>query len=578
MPTAPTIWGSARELVSRTRRFTGVDLLLVLGLAGLVVGLADLGREWTGSLRETVEIDLDDWWALPVYTFYSLSRGLIAYAFSLAFTLTYGYWAAKDAAAEKVLVPLLDILQSIPVLSFLPGLVLGMVALFPTTNVGLELASVLMIFTGQAWNMTFSFYHSLRSVPPDLREVGTVYRFDWWERLRWLELPYATMGLVWNSMMSMAGGWFFLMITEAFQLRGRDFRLPGLGSYMSVAVDRDDYAAMARAVLAMVLMILALDQLLWRPVVVWAQKFRLEEGGNQPAMTSWFLSWVRRSRLIKRLSLLLHLPPRRVSVAAAPSPLPPSVSDGRGTRVLSLAAFASLLVLLTLGAVKLVQLLTEVTAAQWGETLLAGLVTLARVLTSTAVGTLLAVPAGLAIGLSPRLSRLMQPVLQVLASFPAPMLFPLVVLVLHSTGVPLGVGSIVLMLLGTQWYILFNVVAGAMAIPADLREMAQSFRMTGRRRFWALYVPAIFPYLVTGWVTAAGGAWNASIVSEYVTYQGQPEWTWGLGAQISRTTGADEFGLLAASTVVMAVMVVAFNQLVWRRLYHLAERRFSLSK
>jgi NitT/TauT family transport system permease protein len=576
-----TTLSSAWEFFGQVRRVSGVDLLLVLGLVGLVVGLADLGRTATQSMRETVAIDLDDFWSLPQYTFYSLSRGLIAYVFSLGFTLVYGFWAAKDPVAEKVLVPLLDVLQSIPVLSFLPGIVLGLVALFPRTNVGLELAAVLMIFTGQAWNMTFSFYHSLRSVPPDLREAGVVYRFSWWQCFHWLELPYATMGLVWNSMMSMAGGWFFLMIAEAFQLGGKDFRLPGLGSYMSVAVDKDDYGAMARAIVAMVLMIVALDQFLWRPVVVWAQKFRMEEGGRYTAMSSWFLDWLRRSRLLKRILLLMRKPFRhRQTPAPAPAPtLPHAPSSSAGwPRAVSLAGFAALMLLLAFGAWKLVFLLADVTPVAWGETVLAALATLGRVLLSTALGTLLALPAGLAIGLSARLSRLMQPVLQVLASFPAPMLFPLVVMVLHATGVPLGAGSIFLMLLGTQWYILFNVVAGAMAIPADLREMADSFRLSRWQRFCKLYVPAVFPYLVTGWVTAAGGAWNASIVSEYVVYQGKPESTWGIGAQISHATSDGNFGLLAASTVVMAVMVVAFNRIVWRQLYALAERRYSLSK
>jgi NitT/TauT family transport system permease protein len=334
---------------------------------------------------------------------------------------------------------------------------------------------------------------------------------------------------------------------------------------------------MARAIVAMVLMIVALDQLLWRPVVVWAQKFRLEEGGAQVAMTSWFLDWLRHSRLIRYLMVKLSRP-FRARAKTGPKAPAPQPATGSGARAVSLGAFAILLLLLVFGAVKLFHLLADVALSEWGDTVLAALVTLTRVLISTALGTLWAVPAGLAIGLSPRVSRLVQPVLQVLASFPAPMLFPLVVLILHATGVPLGVGSILLMLLGTQWYILFNVVAGAMAIPADLREMADSFRLSAWQRFWRLYVPAVFPYLVTGWVTAAGGAWNASIVSEYVVYQGRTEWTFGIGAQISRATAANQFGLLAASTVVMAVVVVAFNQLVWRQMYQLAQRRFSLSK
>lgn len=292
------VWVSFAAWMHRSHPGNWVDILLVIGLVGVFLGGVHLAREWTGEPHPATAIDLDDPWALPRYTFFSLSRGLIAYALSLGFTLVYGYWAAKDRTAERLLIPLLDILQSIPVLSFLPGLVLTLVAAFPTTNVGLELAAIIMIFTGQAWNMTFSFYHSLRSVPQDLREVATVYRLNWWRRLQWLELPYAAMGLVWNSMMSMAGGWFFLMINEAYRLGDRDFRLPGLGSYMSVAVEQGRIDAMFWAVIAMVAMILALDQLLWHPVVVWAQKFRLEEGGHQQAMSSWFLNWLRRSRLV----------------------------------------------------------------------------------------------------------------------------------------------------------------------------------------------------------------------------------------------------------------------------------------
>ena len=248
------VWGSATGLLFRKRSIGWVDFLIIIALAGLLFGLIDLGREWTGVHRPSVEIDLSPW-ALPGYTFFSLSRGLLAYVLSLAFTLVYGYWAAKDRVAERVLIPLLDILQSIPVLGFMPGLVLALVALFPHSNIGLELAAVIMIFTGQAWNMTFSFYHSLQSVPLDMREVATVYRFSWWQRLRGVELPFATIGLVWNSMMSMAGGWFFLMISESFRLGDQDFRLPGLGSYMSVAVKPARYDAMVWAIVAMVLMI-----------------------------------------------------------------------------------------------------------------------------------------------------------------------------------------------------------------------------------------------------------------------------------------------------------------------------------
>ena len=309
-PSLRRAWGDAVAVLDRSRRLRLVDLLFVAGVAGIFMGAHSVAVEWTGALRPAVSIDLSPW-ALPRYAAFSLARGLIAYALSLGFTLVYGYWAAKSPSAGRLLIPLLDILQSIPILGFMPGLVLALVALFPRSNVGLESAAVIMMFTGQVWNMTFSFYHSLRAVPADLREVAEVYRYGWWERLRWLELPFATMGLVWNSMMSMAGGWFFLMINEAFVLGEHDFRLPGLGSYISVAAAKGDAGAMLWAILAMILMIVALDQLLWRPVVVWAQKFRIEEGAAQQAPTSWLLSWLRRSRLLRWLRLRLARVRRR---------------------------------------------------------------------------------------------------------------------------------------------------------------------------------------------------------------------------------------------------------------------------
>jgi len=329
----------------------------------------------------------------------------------------------------------------------------------------------------------------------------------------------------------------------------------------------------------MVAMIVLLDQLLWRPVVVWAQKFRVEEGGQGPAMSSWVLTWLRRSRL--RAALVRWWRGRVARREGARHSLVGIVSrpqGGQGAVWLARVSLALLLLALLYGAWQLTGLLRGVSGGEWLNTAQATLVTLMRVLASTALGTLWAVPAGLAIGLSPRLSRLLQPVVQVLASFPAPMLFPPVVALLHWAGVALDWGCVVLMLLGTQWYILFNVMAGAMAIPADLQEAARSYRITGWRRFWHVHVPAIFPYLVTGWVTAAGGAWNASIVSEYVTYHGTPEWAYGLGAQITKATEAANFPLLAASTLVMSVVVVVFNRTVWRYCYQLAERRFSLSK
>lgn len=573
-------WIQTSALLRPFRRGWWVDVLIVLGLGALLFGLLQVAREWTGTQRPAIEIDLSPW-ALPAYTFYSMVRGLVAYVMSLAFTLVYAFWAAHDRRAERLLIPLLDILQSIPVLGFMPGLVLAMVALFPRSNLGLELAAVVMIFTGQAWNMTFSLYHSLKSVPQDLREASVVYRFTWWQRFKWMELPYGTTGLVWNSMMSMAGGWFFLMINEAFRLGDHDFRLPGLGSYMSVAVHEGKPMAMALAIVAMMLMIVTLDQLLWRPVVVWAQRFRVEETTADGASRSWFLNVVRRSRLVRRLRhgrrIRSHQPPSAPEsriVTRAPAP----TAARWPSAALARSALGLLLAVIAWGAFQLVRLLTQLPASRWGTLTVAGGLTLGRVIVSTAVGTAWAVPAGLAIGLSPVLSRLLQPVAQVMASFPAPMLFPLAIALFHVAGLGLGTGSIVLMLLGTQWYILFNVIAGASSVPSDLREAVVAFRLTRRERFSTLYLPAIFPYLVTGWVTAAGGAWNASIVAEYVTYKGATLSTFGLGAAVSEAAERAQFAELGAAVLVMSLIVVVFNRLVWRPCYRLASTRFSLSK
>jgi NitT/TauT family transport system permease protein len=534
---------------------------------------------------------------LPRFTFYSLCRGLLAYGLSLAFTLVYGYWAAKDRRASSVLLPLLDILQSIPVLAFLPGVLLTFRALFPTNNIGLEIASILLIFTGQAWNMTFSFYHSLMSIPQEQREVASIYRFTWFERLTKLELPFATMGLVWNSMMSMAGGWFFLTACEAMELGDEKFRLPGIGSYMKVAIDDKDTPAQLWAILAMVLMIVGLDQLLWRPIVVWAQKFRTEEGAGASDDSSWFLDLLRRSRFLTFLERWRRLRLQRTSSSAAPhsapvdsgaiaageSPMNPAPGPIAAQSEIvnpigSLVVLALLGIAMLWGMYRLVEMLLLVSLDDWQTIFASAGATLGRVLLSTAIGTLLAVPIGLAIGLSPRLARSMQPIVQVAASFPMPMLYPIAVGVMILCGIDINIGSVVLMLLGTMWYILFNVIAGAMVIPSDLREAATSFHILGRQRFWTVYAPGIFPYLVTGWVTAAGGAWNASILAELVTYDGKKLRAFGLGGLITQATDDKNFPLLSAGVLVMALVVVLFNRLVWRRLYSIAETRFSLSK
>jgi NitT/TauT family transport system permease protein len=594
-PQRSLIWGESSVATSIYRSRALADVVIIIGILGIFYGITQVSREWTGILRPTVQIDLS-FGALPRYTFFSLVRGLAAYMVSFIFTTVYGYWAAKDRLAERLLVPVLDILQSIPVLGFMPGVVIALVSLFPRSNTGLELAAILMIFTGQAWNMTFSFYNSLKSVPQHLREAGTIYRFNWWQRLTQIEMPFGATSLIWNSMMSMAGGWFFLMVNEAFQLGNRDFRLPGVGSYMSVAIEKGNVPAMVGAVVAMVVMIVGLDQFLWRPVVVWAQKFRIEDTGGEEAPESWFLDLLHHSHVLRWIgavnaaigravvrvvrSLLRRGPGR--SHAVQPKPVHvdvPQQSHRPSPGVLvSRALFAVLLITLLLAGVQIVRLLATVHLVEWLRLLKSDLLTLLRVTVAIILGTLWTVPVGLRIGLSPRLSRLMQPVVQVAASFPAPMLFPLVITILSVFRIGLGVGSIVLMLLGTQWYILFNVIAGAQAIPSDLKEAAASYRITSRQRLWKLYLPAVFPYLVTGWVTATGGAWNASIVAEIVTFRGETLRAQGIGSVINEAAFNAQFAELAAAIFIMSLTVVLVNRLVWRRLYTVASTRYNLSK
>ena len=572
-----------RTYVRLRRAVSLTDVVVLLAIGSLLYGLVAVGREWQGSLRPTADIDLSAW-ALPKYTFFSLTRGLAAYALSLIFTLVYGYIAAYKRKAEKVMLPMLDILQSIPVLGFLPSLVLAFVALFPRSNIGLELAAVVMMFTGQVWNMTFSFYNSLKSIPTDLREAGRVYGLNWWQRFTKLELPYSTIGLVWNSMMSMAGGWFFLTINEAFVLGNKDFRLPGIGSYMSVAIQQGNVPAMVYAIIAMTTMIVIVDQVIWRPIVAWSEKYKFEETEASETAGSFVLDFLQRSNVLKftreRIwnpmysSLSFRLTDGSIAVTAR--------EDSQWSKLVRTTIgwlFSGMLLgLLLMGMWKIFSLLSENSAGDWLTILWSLAATFSRVLMAIVLGTVIMVPVGVAIGMNPKLSRMLQPVIQVVASFPAPMLFPLVILGLSQAGIGINTGAIALMMLGTQWYILFNVIAGAMAIPNDLREAAAVNRLGRWTRWQRLILPGIFPALITGWVTAAGGAWNASIVAEYVHFGDHILIAKGLGSTITNATDGGNFGMLAASVLSMTLTVVFINRLFWKKLYAFAEDRFSLNK
>jgi NitT/TauT family transport system permease protein len=564
------------QFIRSPRVFGWIDLAVAGLLAALIYALVTVTHEWSGPLREIPEIHLEARY-LPLYTLFSLSRGVIAYGVSFLFTMVYGYAMARVAGADRVLLPVLDILQSIPVLGFLPGFVLGLVALFPHHNVGLEIASVLMIFTGQVWNMTFSFYSSLKSVPPDLVAVARLARMSWWNRFFRLDLSFAATGLLWNSMMSMAGGWFFLMVSEAFVLGEHDFRLPGLGSYMSLAIERGDGRAQLLGVLAMLGMIVFVDQVVWRPLVAWSHKFTDAE--TPVASASWLWERIRRSQLVLAGSLLTRYCQRWMDHAGS-APSARVRSPGwfgthalRWTKRLFVAAIAAGILF---GAVKYLHLLATLRVGDWLHLLGSTATTFLRVVIAVALASLWTIPVGVLIGRHPRWTGFLQPVIQMAASFPAPMIFPVVVGAMLAFGTGLGISSVVLLLLGTQWYILFNVIAGSSAIPRELWEVSRLARFSLRRRWQQLILPAVFPSLLTGWITAMGGAWNASIVAEYMKYRGQTLMTTGLGAAISQATERGDFHLLAAAVGIMAVTVVGFNRLIWRPLSLLAQTRFTL--
>jgi NitT/TauT family transport system permease protein len=571
---APLTWGTIPAVVPSIVR----DLPVIFAAFALFYALLSLTHYWLTPVSVETQIDLSPH-ALPKYAMYSVLRIAIAYLLSLGFTLVYGYIAAYHARAEKFMIPLLDTLQSIPVLSFLPGVMVAMVSLFPTRQIGVELGSILLIFTGQVWNMTFSYYSSLKAIPREMREVAVVYRWSWWQRFTQMELPYATIGLVWNSMMSVAGGWFFLMACEMFTLGNRDLRLPGLGSYLQTAANAGNTRAILWGLGTMVAIIILIDQLIWRPVIAWAEKFKFEQVESADAPRSPVLDFLRSSKVLWWVSRFTTRPAReRITLyfakrrsteteAAEPSKLQPWIA-----RFVSLVVVVALLYAL-MRIIALLSHLTrdEVTSIAWG----AG-ATFLRVLFTLFLAGLWTVPIGVLIGLKPKLAAVAQPIVQILASVPATALFPVILLVLIKAGGGLGIGSIVLLLLGTQWYLLFNIIAGAMSIPTDLKEVTSVFRFGRTERWRELFLPGIFPFLITGFITASGGAWNASIVAEYFRFRGHTYSVTGLGAVISNATDTGNFALLLGATIVMAAMVVTINRLVWRRLYAVAATRYKL--
>jgi len=559
---------------------------LCVAAIGLAVfyAIVRIGMLWAGPPAEQTVISLSPR-ALPLYAFYSIVRIFLAYVLSLFFAVSYGYLAAYNKRVEAFMIAALDIMQSIPVLSFLPPVMLAMIALFPTRHVGVELGAIFLLFTGAVWNMAFSFYSSLKTIPRELREATDIYRYSRVQTLLQLELPYAAIGLVWNSVMSVAGAWFTLMPCEMLHLGTKDFRLPGLGSFLQTASDQKDGTAIAWGLFSMIAIIVAIDQLIWRPLIAWSDKFKFEQVESSQRVSSPLLHLFTHSNAVKAIrrrtvdplteslySKLAEDRQKRVAKLATATPR----HENPASRILPwvLAVVAGVAVIFA--AQHAIALIRPVKGHQYLWLLKGATATFLRVNFSLLLAAAWTIPVGVAIGFHPRLARLAQPLAQIAASVPATALFPVVLLLLIRLGGGLGVGSIALMLLGTQWYILFNVIAGAMAIPTDLKEVATLFRFSTFERWKTVILPGIFPYLITGMVTASGGAWNASIFAEYFPVDGKILTTLGLGEQIAEATDHAAFPMILLGTICISLMVVTTNRLVWRPLYRLAETRYKL--
>ncbi|MCD5363379.1 ABC transporter permease [Chromobacterium aquaticum] len=568
---------TAKRLIPN--RWDLIAFPLLLGF--LLMATTGIRETWAPlTALQTVPITLDPA-NLPEYALRTTLRMLAAMAAALVFTLIYGTLAAKSRRAGLLLVPILDILQSVPVLGYISFTVTFFLALFPGRVLGAEFAAIFAIFTSQAWNMTFSFYQSLRTVPRDLEEVSVNLRLTPWQKFWKLEVPFSMPGMIWNMMMSMSGGWFFVVASEAITVGDKTVTLPGVGSYLAMAIQNKNLAAVGWVILTMTVVIIIYDQFLFRPMVAWADKFRLEDTASQSAPESWVLNLIQRTRAIQQLlkpfSKLLRVIARLRLDYRLPQGLH-SEAQTPVSRGIDVVWWLLVAVLGLLASWKLVTFIhSEVGASEVLRVLGLGLITLLRVSLLILLASLVWVPLGVYIGLRPALAEKIQPLAQFLAAFPANLLFPVfVVFIVHFKLSP-DIWLSPLIVLGTQWYILFNVVAGASAFPNDFREASANFRIRGWQWWRQVMLPGIFPYYVTGAITASGGAWNASIVSEYVSWGDDKLAAHGLGAYIAQTTAAGDYPKILLGIAVMSLFVVLFNRLLWRPMYAIAENKLRLN-
>jgi NitT/TauT family transport system permease protein len=561
------------------RLFTRWDALAFLLILGLLVFLAEASRHLLEPLaelqRQPVSLDPAN---LPEYAARTTLRMLIAMALSLLFTFTYATLAAKNKRAGRLLVPLLDILQSVPILGFISVTIVFFMALAPGRVLGAEFAAIFAIFTSQAWNMAFSFYQSLRTVPSELVEASRNFRLSPWMSFWRLDVPFAMPQLIWNMMMSMSGSWFFVVASEAISVGNTTITLPGVGSYIALAIEHRDLAAVGWAIGTMLVVILIYDQLLFRPLVAWADRFRFEQEAGDLPPRSWVLDVLRRSRLVDRLTQPFASLWRRVLLTRWSGATEQAKPESQ--RRHSWIAFQLAAIVIALAAFALWQIarfvMEDITLADVATTMLLGLATLSRVVVLIAVASVIWVPIGVWVGTRPYAANLVQPVAQFLAAFPANLLFPIAVSAIVAFRLNPNIWLSPLMILGTQWYILFNVVAGAMAIPAELRAVGANLRVRGWLWWRRIALPAVFPYYVTGAITASGGSWNASIVAEVASWGNEHLEAYGLGAYIAQKTDAGDFHHIVLGIAVMSLFVVAVNRVFWRPLYRYAERKFRL--
>ncbi|NDI84210.1 ABC transporter permease [Undibacterium crateris] len=548
-------------------------LPVFLALLGLLT-FAALQMSRPFAVGDVLPVSLDPWY-LPYYLLRTILRMFTALAFSLLFSLIFAAIAAKYLTAEKVMIPALDILQSVPILGFQAIAIAPFIAFFPGNLLGVECAAIFAIFTSQAWNMAFSLYQSMRTIPPELQEAASVFRLSPWQRFWRLDLPFAIPGLLWNMMMSMSGGWFFLVAAEAISVAGQDIRLPGIGSYIAVAIDARDGTAIVWAILAMMTGILVYDQLFFRPLLAWADKFRFEENPGEIPPDSWVLRWMRNSHWVRRLSLAMW---RRLAVMIGWFRLQPDTVPRPKRRIMQLPWLArafdiALVCAMLVATLQLLQFIHSVVG--WREVAHVvglGALTLLRVMLLIAIASLFWVPVAIWIGLRPKYSQGVQAIAQFLAAFPVNLMFPLVVLVMVKLDLTPNIWLSPLMVFGTQWYILFNVIAGAAAIPNELRLAADNLGLKGWLKWKRVYLPAVFPSYITGAITASGGSWNASIVAEYVTWGDTTLMADGLGSYIKQMTEAGDFHRIALGIGVMCVFVMLLNRFFWRKLYVLADQ------